>query len=148
MGQQLISLLISYINKSLNIHIKQEDILMLDSTSESKFSVHLIFTNLVFADNHQTGKFVNNFLLSLDYKTSSLFRGKKGEEDTLSIDTGVYTKNKNFRLFLSSKFGRKQIFDVSEHDLFTRSILERHRVIEKDNIFSISGYICTRSASY
>ena len=51
------------------------------------------------------------------------FRVKKGDEIQWFIDLGVYTKNRNFRLYLSAKYGKSEILTVSDNDIYTVKLL-------------------------
>lgn len=84
----------------------------LDSTSEIKFSRHLIvrMPGLVFKDNIQVGMFIKLVVASIkssvidtDLQKLVVFN-KNGE--CLMFDESVYTKNRNFRLIKSSKLGK------------------------------------------
>ncbi|KAI9326127.1 hypothetical protein BDR26DRAFT_877964 [Obelidium mucronatum] len=103
--------------------ISQKDCCLIDlsSTTESKFSRHLIF-NLSKAD---TGRFVTALLLKINNERRNL---EQIESKTLEqqqrlsdlsclyvhtekglatfIDEGVYSKNRNFRCFQSTKIGK------------------------------------------
>lgn len=110
-------------------------IIDLSSSNASKFSHHLVVTNVVFCNNIEMGYYVKHLLLEL-------YRKLKGEHDarmhesgerTVShfemlfplnsegerrpiVDTSVYTKNRNFRLWKSSKLGKTTEFHVGELD--------------------------------
>ena len=51
------------------------------------------------------------------------FQVKKGDEIQWFIDLGVYTKNRNFRLYLSAKYGKSEILTVSDNDIYTVKLL-------------------------
>jgi len=90
-----------------------------DSSTEAKFSAHVIVKSLAFPDNVQVGVFVQAFLAyARESKDSSSASGistdllfiRKDLEDhqeTKSIvDTSVYTKNRCFRVLYQSKYGK------------------------------------------
>jgi len=84
----------------------------LDSTTKTKFSRHLIVTSHVFQNIRQMKLYVADLCQTI--RTSSEFRiqitsGAEGGDVSkgLFVDEGVYTKNRNFRLYLSSKFGKE-----------------------------------------
>ncbi|XP_060552472.1 DNA-directed primase/polymerase protein-like [Ruditapes philippinarum] len=53
--------------------------------------------------------------------------------DVLFCDTGVYTKNRNFRLFLSSKLGKKNTLVVASENEYCRKVDSQRSELE--NIF-------------
>lgn len=57
-------------------------------------------------------------LFSKEMLRKLIVRDKNGHE-MLLCDLGVYTKNRNFRLFLSRKLGQKNPFLVSHHNKFS-----------------------------
>lgn len=89
----------------------------LDSSTDQKFSRHLLirFPGAAFKHNGHVGALVKDLadhvwsLGSSDPRAAMLIV-RKGQEQsmsyTLMIDTGVYSRNRAFRLFLSSKAGK------------------------------------------
>eukprot|EP00961_Rhodomonas_salina_P080822 1087053-Rhodomonas_salina.1 len=73
-------------------------VLELDSSTHVKFSRHLIVPNVVFLDNNHAGAFVKHLASTLPADVQA------------SIDLGVYTKNRCFRMLHSSKLGKNQTF--------------------------------------
>lgn len=71
---------------------------ILDSCSESKYSWHVVCTNLYLRNIYHVGAFVRRLVLSMS-----------GHPDRHAIDTAVYTRNRMFRVAGSSKFGSKRI---------------------------------------
>lgn len=62
--------------------------------------------------------FVQCLISSIDHDQKEQFTVlNKQKEETLFIDQGVYTKNRNFRLYLSSKIGKSNPFENNEKDL-------------------------------
>jgi hypothetical protein len=107
------------------------DVLILDSSSSTKFSCHLIFPNVVFENNIHVGYFVKHLcneirLVGIASNLSLLKNVQSCEEiNELSVldaknrrkffcDEAVYTKNRHFRLYKSSKFGKNVPLKVSE----------------------------------
>eukprot|EP01083_Nonionella_stella_P019002 52845_1 len=123
--------LIEYIAKELSINITKSDIIDLNSTTDIKFSRHLIIvfpTNTVFNSNQDCGVFVRTMCDEIrQIAKKALYRfsetpitakGKKLDmlfvydmdpnlcesyNRVLFIDEAVYTKNRCFRLIYSSK---------------------------------------------
>jgi hypothetical protein len=119
--------LVTDLNKTFNTNLSESSILDLDSSTEEKFSRHLIF-DLIFMNNFHVGNYVRSFC--------SKFEQDKGVQVKLTdknvgifVDQGVYTKNRNFRLYLSSKFGKSAILrefstnNKTEKDIFLDSLL-------------------------
>ncbi|XP_007998589.3 DNA-directed primase/polymerase protein isoform X8 [Chlorocebus sabaeus] len=90
-GKKMVALLIEYVCKVLRelygVNCSAEDVLNLDSSTDEKFSRHLIFQlhDVAFKDN---------------------------------IHVGVYTRNRNFRLYKSSKIGKRVALEVTEDNTF------------------------------
>lgn len=93
-----------------------EDVVVLDSTTEKKFSRHLTFTKIEFHDNVQMGEFVSRVVCDMiekDRNNMMVFKdGSKATnvEQVPFVDLGVYTRNRCFRLIGSSKFGKTARF--------------------------------------
>ena len=106
----------SLLEQLFNHKNSQKDVLILDSSTDSKYSKHLIFTKTVFQDNKSCGHFVNILLqqLSEDEKSMMIVRNKESEVNF--VDSKVYNANQNFRLFLSSKFGKNNPLIVANID--------------------------------
>ena len=89
---------------------------VLDSSTEAKFSKHVIVKSLAFEDNIQAGGFVDMFV-----EYTRVLRQEPGSgtdvlfvrgdpEDAVArkpvVDTSVYTRNRNFRVLRQSKRGK------------------------------------------
>ncbi|XP_015201149.2 DNA-directed primase/polymerase protein isoform X1 [Lepisosteus oculatus] len=172
------------LEEEYGIKISRDDVLNLDSSTEEKFSRHLIFLvpNAAFKDNIHVGHFVHKVLkpaleelrrrrhrlvtethLESNGQPASsqsplpsfgpgqepeaerlrnpypkrqrtgegptspspqaggllfLFVKDRDGQDQLFVDVGVYTKNRNFRLYKSSKAGKNVAFSVAEDNTF------------------------------
>uniref|UniRef100_A0ABI7WZY8 DNA-directed primase/polymerase protein n=1 Tax=Felis catus TaxID=9685 RepID=A0ABI7WZY8_FELCA len=90
-GKKMVALLIEHVCKALQelyrVNCSAEDVFNLDSSTEEKFSRHLIFQlhDVAFKDN---------------------------------IHVGVYTRNRNFRLYKSSKIGKHVALEIAEDNKF------------------------------
>ncbi|XP_036372441.1 DNA-directed primase/polymerase protein [Megalops cyprinoides] len=177
-GRKMVVLLIQYVCCKLEevygVKCSSKDVLNLDSSTEDKFSRHLIFLlpNVAFKDNTHVGHFINKILkpvldvvqkrrsgLGAEENTHSVVeeqldspqakRQKQGEEDLhfllvkdkegrdqLFVDLGVYTKNRNFRLYKSSKVGKNAAFKVAEDNAFVAK--PDKRVSAEESIFLAS----------
>ncbi|XP_001369409.2 DNA-directed primase/polymerase protein isoform X1 [Monodelphis domestica] len=184
-GKKMVALLIEHVCTALqelfNVHCSVEDVLNLDSSTDEKFSRHLIFqlSDVAFKNNIHVGNFVRKILqpvialddskindkisgvprhtVSSSSKTmvkpeisfanksedkntakrqplnkveesetseqngpnlSFLIVKNKGGEDHLFVDVGVYTRNRNFRLYKSSKLGKWVPLEIAEDNRF------------------------------
>ncbi|XP_078581195.1 DNA-directed primase/polymerase protein-like [Branchiostoma floridae x Branchiostoma japonicum] len=131
MIQTLIRCVCWLLKKKYNLTCTEEHVLDLESSTEEKFSHHLIFhlPGAAFQDNIHAGNFVHQMCEKLHLCTEQqsplagdaelqelreavpgldqLFVKNKDGEKVLFIDAGVYTKNRNFRLYQSTKLGRR-----------------------------------------
>ncbi|KAG2847705.1 hypothetical protein PC116_g1849 [Phytophthora cactorum] len=122
---RLVSLLQLQLFRRYGIHVHHRDIYQLDSSTPAKFSRHLIFHfpgASLFTDNLHAGAFVREFISDLvdlnDYDSddppSPFLVNTESEDDPvdkkqLFIDTGVYTRNRMFRVVGSSKFKKQAV---------------------------------------
>lgn len=114
----------AFLLEMYNIPLTDEQIVDLDSTTDVKFSRHLVchFANrFVFANNGHAGSFVSILLRKLaaeradNVDIDSLFVVTSADQpavrDTTFVDSGVYTKNRCFRLWKSSKIGKQAVLE-------------------------------------
>ncbi|XP_062149691.1 uncharacterized protein LOC133858274 [Alnus glutinosa] len=147
-GDEMVDLLISVILEALldiySIQGNLEWIVELDSSTEEKFSRHLIIRipKTAFKDNLHAGAFVAEIcsrILSTrtsDQRFEKLLV-KKDSSSTesssqLFVDTAVYSRNRCFHLALSSKAGKTSVLlstgrfkceDMCEEDMFMASLI-------------------------
>ncbi|GBG24490.1 DNA-directed primase/polymerase protein [Hondaea fermentalgiana] len=94
------------------IELRRRDFVELDSTSSTKFSRHLVVSadsangGPFFADNRACGRFVNAIFAAA--RKDLLVFDKDGQISPF-IDLGVYTRNRCFRLYLSSKYAKRTV---------------------------------------
>ncbi|XP_035664104.1 DNA-directed primase/polymerase protein-like [Branchiostoma floridae] len=137
MVQTLIRCVCWFLKKKYNLTCTEEHVLDLESSTEEKFSHHLIFhlPGAAFQDNIHAGNFVHQMCEKLYLCTEQqsplagdaelqelreavpgldqlVMKNKDGDR-VLFIDAGVYTKNRNFRLYQSTKLGRRAPMLVS-----------------------------------
>ncbi|KAJ8383442.1 hypothetical protein AAFF_G00220380 [Aldrovandia affinis] len=169
-GRQMVAAFIQYVCGKLEevygVKCSDKHVLNLDSSTDEKFSHHLIFLlpDAAFKDNIHVGHFIHKILqpvvqlvqrsrsdcLAPDITTDPVpsldhtqevggerlgspvpKRQRQGEDnlhfllvkdkegrDQLFVDLGVYTKNRNFRLYRSSKAGKNAAFVVAEDNAF------------------------------
>jgi len=85
-----------------------ENVVELDSTTEKKFSRHLVFETIAFHDNIQAGDFARRVVETLATRDEKLVLVRKADGEIVPfVDLAVYTKNRCFRLVGSSKFGKE-----------------------------------------
>ncbi|XP_071599388.1 DNA-directed primase/polymerase protein [Heliangelus exortis] len=185
MVAKLIELVCQKLKELYDVNCSAKDVLNLDSSTDEKFSRHLIFLpqKTVFKDNIHVGNFVRtilqpairlmeskaaaaavipegagdvfqcsaeavgsdgsltNFTASEDvskgwpsiaHKTKGMETSYQGEDSEYSyliindkegdkqlfVDLGVYTRNRNFRMYKSSKAGKNVILKIAEDNTF------------------------------
>ncbi|XP_071359369.1 DNA-directed primase/polymerase protein isoform X2 [Trachinotus anak] len=198
-GKTMVSSLIQYVCDKLmevyGIECATKNVLSLDSSTEEKFSRHLIFNlqNAVFKDNIHVGRFIHAVLKPVLSKTESgtcldagmnsaaensetrkpagperepaqtgvvaespqTKRRKQDEtdlnflkvknkdgQDCLFVDLGVYTKNRNFRLYKSSKVGKNAAFTVADDNQF---IAKPEKGISAEESVFLASLVCNVS---
>ncbi|XP_059942142.1 DNA-directed primase/polymerase protein isoform X3 [Mesoplodon densirostris] len=206
-GKKMVALLIEHVCKALQqfyrVSCSAEDVLNLDSSTNEKFSRHLIFQlhDVAFKDNIHVGNFVRKILepvfhliatedndmtpetvghefshfsetpvkqgISFSKKSTDKDIGeswttnsKKLEmlgsakqsspdlsflivknnigEKHLFVDIGVYTRNRNFRLYKSSKIGKYVPLEVAEDNKFYPI---QSKNISKENQYFLSALV-------
>uniref|UniRef100_A0A3Q0SZ38 DNA-directed primase/polymerase protein n=1 Tax=Amphilophus citrinellus TaxID=61819 RepID=A0A3Q0SZ38_AMPCI len=172
-GKTMVSLLIQYIcDKLMELYgteCSAKNVLNLDSSTEEKFSRHLIFClqHATFKDNIHVGRFIHAVLQpilnkaksrscldnEMDSVTENKMKRRKQEErnlsflrvknkdgqDCLFVDLGVYTKNRNFRLYKSSKAGKNAAFTVAEDNQF---IVKPEKGISAEESIFLASLVC------
>ncbi|XP_049426856.1 DNA-directed primase/polymerase protein [Epinephelus fuscoguttatus] len=192
-GKAMVSSLIQYVCDKLmevyGIKCSAKNVLNLDSSTEEKFSRHLIFNlpNAAFKDNIHVGRFIHTILQpvlstlkscqnvgmnsaaeSIETRThadsakagvtleSPQAKRRKQEEkdlsflqvknkdgqDCLFVDLGVYTKNRNFRLYKSSKVGKNAAFTVADDNKF---IDKPQKGISAEESMFLASLVCNVS---
>ncbi|XP_025423233.1 DNA-directed primase/polymerase protein-like [Sipha flava] len=119
MLETFVKVIILFVRQRFDVLCSQEDVLDLDSSTSEKFSHHLVFPTLVFSNNIEAGYFVKfvcteiDKFLSEDHnpEDNGRFYGGISTSDLLDLktdkglfcDQSVYSRNRHFRLFMSSK---------------------------------------------
>ncbi|XP_060971351.1 uncharacterized protein LOC115717545 isoform X1 [Cannabis sativa] len=147
-GDEMVDLLISVILEALrdkfSIQGSREWIVELDSSTDGKFSRHLIIRipKTAFKDNSHAGAFVNEICSRIingkenDGQLEKLFIKKESNSTDspcqLFVDTAVYSRNRCFRLALSSKAGKSSVLlptgrcrakNMSDEEMFMDSLI-------------------------
>ncbi|PAV87828.1 hypothetical protein WR25_06067 isoform C [Diploscapter pachys] len=126
------------IQEKFDIDINQKNILTLESSSDTKFSCHTIIdlNGKLFPSNAHVREFVNLIeKMILSTTRFKIYNNGNGQPITI-IDTGIYNRNRNFRLFGSTKAFKNRslkladcckkyegIPDVSEETIFYDSLV-------------------------
>ncbi|KAJ6684082.1 hypothetical protein OIU85_007740 [Salix viminalis] len=147
-GDEMVDLLISVILEALfekySIQGNQDWIVELESSTAEKFSRHLIIRipKTAFKDNTHAGAFVSEICSRIhsargkDERFENMFVRKDSSSaeppSQLFIDAAVYSRNRCFRLALSSKAGKNSVLlpterfkckDMCEEDMFMSSLI-------------------------
>uniref|UniRef100_A0A672ZR51 DNA-directed primase/polymerase protein n=1 Tax=Sphaeramia orbicularis TaxID=375764 RepID=A0A672ZR51_9TELE len=179
-GKTMVSSLIEYVCGKLKeiygIECSGKDVLNLDSSTEDKFSRHLIFNlpNAAFKDNIHVGRFIHAILQQVqssqkvasaldssaentesagEMTESPQTKRRKHEEtdlsflrvknkdgqDSLFVDLGVYTRNRNFRLYKSSKVGKNAAFTVADDNKFSA---KAGKGISREESIFLASLVC------
>ncbi|XP_029412250.1 DNA-directed primase/polymerase protein isoform X2 [Nannospalax galili] len=208
-GKKMVAFLIEYVCKALqelySVHCSSEDVFNLDSSTEEKFSCHLIFQlhDVAFKDNIHVGNFVRKIFQpalhfiakedddripeimdhgvshvsfsnvslkqeisfnkmsidkaieerwTLNSETPEKLRSPEQSGPDLSflvvknnmgekhlfVDLGVYTRNRNFRLYKSSKIGKCVALEVAEDNKF---FPKQSKDISQENQYFLSSLV-------
>ncbi|KAF7458647.1 Herpesviridae UL52/UL70 DNA primase family protein [Cryptosporidium felis] len=108
-----------WIYSTFGYSLENKNFIFLCSSSIEKFSYHVIvkYINIekkfstLFKDNSSMKIFIHHFLLYLKNKTITLDESSGIQLQDI-IDTGVYTRNRCFRMLYSSKFGKKTALNI------------------------------------
>jgi hypothetical protein len=171
MLESFIKIVLFHLKKEWDITADRHDVLDLDSSTEKKFSRHLIFMlpNAIFQDNYNVGNFVKDMCSELrSYIHKHSKKNEDGNEfndsygnvvDKLDVcellvvdikgtyrlfcDEGVYTKNRHFRLYMSTKQHKNAPLIVSKENQYKPKKISRKDKSEDLQLFldSLITYI-------
>ena len=153
MTREIISAFDDAVNVAFERKNSSKSVVVLESSSQTKFSIHLIFSSVVFANIQECGKFVRNTLSSLSEEHKAMFLVKTESNDiTLFVDQTVYNNNRNLRIMQSSKYGEIRPLicssfkddasfrtNVSEKEVFMESLVTNITCKEEDYLFYKKG---------
>ncbi|NXQ05496.1 PRIPO protein, partial [Vidua macroura] len=203
MVMKLIELVSQKLKEFYDVNCSSEDVLNLDSSTDEKFSRHLIFLpqKTVFKDNTHIGNFVRTILQpairlmesravvipteeagnvfqcsagagldgsltnltaveddskdgpAIAHETKTMEMPHQGENldfsflivkdkegnKQLFVDLGVYTKNRNFRMYKSSKAGKNVILKIAEDNKFVPNC---EKDVSLEEAYFLSSLIC------
>ncbi len=131
----VIELAIKTIFRTFNFLCSTEDVLTLDSSSEEKFSQHLIFNipNVLFKDNHVIGRFMRTMIaevrevVTLQMATcngvalerlAQLFVNSRDGHKICIVDLNVYNRSQQFRMWKSSKISTGVVLEIAQENKF------------------------------
>ena len=89
------------------IQVSIKECLCLDASDSQKFSVHLIFFTVTFDTIFDCGKFVKEILKMEDVRKFNVQTASSKTSSPIQksfVDQSIYTRNRQFRIFLSTKF--------------------------------------------
>ncbi|KAL3137732.1 hypothetical protein ABBQ38_004998 [Trebouxia sp. C0009 RCD-2024] len=113
MVDRLLELVAQQLKAMFTIDMEPAWIVELESDAPHKFSRHLVIKipGKAFANNLHAGCFVNKVCQAAIDPGTGVSRLQVAKEDgtTSIVDTAVYTRNRAFRLYLSSKAGKASI---------------------------------------
>ncbi|XP_053797607.1 DNA-directed primase/polymerase protein [Vidua chalybeata] len=206
MVMKLIELVSQKLKEFYDVNCSSEDVLNLDSSTDEKFSRHLIFLpqKTVFKDNTHIGNFVRTILQpairlmesravvipaeeaghvfqcsagldgsltnltaveddskdgpAIAHETKTMEMPHQGENldfsflivkdkegnKQLFVDLGVYTKNRNFRMYKSSKAGKNVILKIAEDNKFVPNC---EKDVSLEEAYFLSSLICNVGAN-
>lgn len=134
MLETFIKIVVMFVKQKFDVMCTEEDVLDLDSSTADKFSHHLIFQSVVFSNNLQAGYFVKficaeiNKFLSEDPnpEDNGCFCNGITTKDLLDLkidkklfcDESVYSRNRHFRLYKSSKLKKNVPLVLSDYNKY------------------------------
>ncbi|KAI6180746.1 DNA primase domain containing protein [Aphelenchoides besseyi] len=123
-GIQLVHEFVSICQKvfkqMLGLEVKEERFLILDSTSQKKFSAHVIVhlpEDRLLSSNAQM-KFLLLGISEEMERTKKCWLDNERNDRQSFYDPSVYSKNRNFRLVFSSKCGKPEILKYADYCKF------------------------------
>ena len=138
-GCLIVETLIRYISHCLvvmyGVQCDRSNIIQLESSSESKFSQHLIYPQVIFKNNFECGNFIKEISFAaadalegtsfgrtvLGFPTTDLkqlFYDSGTNKNRFLADLTVYSKNRQFRLLRSSKLGKEEHLIAAEDNQY------------------------------
>ena len=138
-GSVLVDQLISYVNHCLQVKYhrisNRHQILILDSSTTKKFSQHVIYPTVVFRSNLDCGNFVKSIVHAAwkavedgedSFWTNGfpedtsfwLFTDNADQTATFVSDITIYSKNRHFRIWRSSKLEKNVPLRVAQENIY------------------------------
>jgi len=129
----LIKLINSEVKLMYDIDSDRNNVLILDASHTEKFSNHLVFEKIIFFDNLACKDFIQHFIGK--YKANLPSVNDSHFRPAMIFDTGVYSRNQNFRIIGSSKFGKSIPFKANDSypcndkQLFIKSLINDRKLV-------------------
>ena len=121
----LLKCLDHFLYDKYGLRCNQDEVLILDSSSNEKFSLHFIFPKVIFYNNLEVGLFVKamaNTAHDFLFMTTG-----DGNKTSFVSDLSVYTRNRHFRLWKLSKLGSNRYLQIAEEN--------KHLTISSEQVF-------------
>jgi hypothetical protein len=121
------------------------EVVKLDSTTCTKFSKHVLFRSkeFKFQNNIICGYFVKSLIAILEdalrdsnhihFDLAKLLQIQTKQGLSYFLDVGVYTRNRNFRCWLSSKMGKHQCLEFQTQEPFIFDTFRRTLVCDGEH---------------
>lgn len=165
MTDTFIRIVSQFLKEEFNISCDRRCVLDLDSTTDQKFSRHLVFQlpKTFFRDNYNVGNFVRmvcdklrlvvqsqsalndlcNTCGLLEEDVQDLFvTDKQGVVKTF-CDEAVYTKNRHFRIYKSTKWNKNSPLLLSPNNQYQPVLIAKERLAEQqlflDSLITYTG---------
>lgn len=138
--EKLIKIVANLLSKKYDLLCSIEDVLILDSTTKEKFSFHLIFPKVIFSNNRCCKDFITYLVGNLsneDLNMLTVFDSHKNKK--LIIDLSVYSKNQNFRILFSSKYGKSYPLQVSQSNKY---VISNEKAVNIQSQFFFDSLVC------
>ena len=136
MTKNLIRRVSEYLKEEYNHDSTDQDVMVLDSSNPSKYSCHLIFQKVCFDENKKIRAFLLDFESKLSESDKSEFQVINKGKETSFVDKMVYSRNRNFRLIGSTKYGKETPLTPASFDVSTVGASE-YKNFEKSLITNI-----------
>lgn len=140
-GIKMTKLVINHFNRVLEEKFQYKndlsDVLILDSSRQSKYSIHLIFKKVVFEDIQSVKNFVEIVLKNLTDQDRQSLKVVRKDKTVNFVDQAVYGQFQNFRMFMSEKLGSSAALRVASFDSSTHQ-QEKSTEEEQFDIFTSS----------
>ncbi|XP_053831316.1 DNA-directed primase/polymerase protein isoform X2 [Vidua macroura] len=161
MVMKLIELVSQKLKEFYDVNCSSEDVLNLDSSTDEKFSRHLIFlpqktvfkdnTHIAVEDDSKDGPAIAHETKTMEMPHQGenldfsflIVKDKEGNKQ-LFVDLGVYTKNRNFRMYKSSKAGKNVILKIAEDNKFVPNC---EKDVSLEEAYFLSSLICNVGAN-
>ena len=121
MTHSLISLIDYHLQQFFNISDASQNVIILDSSDDRRFSRHVTFQTAHFSNIKECGEFVDQVLSIMSDSDRGLFEVKSetGDQVKLFVDQSVFTNNRHLRIYLSSKFGQtRPLLCIRKSEMF------------------------------